>query len=957
MRPIATLLLIIIACAILRAAEPAAALPDPSASLAPRDLITALAALRQPYAERPTDSDVTGRIALCYVGLCLSGSVREQAAFGPWLDYARVIVKERQAARGGKPPQSWAEAKPELWVMWLGGDAVATLAGLDAWPDAAKDPLGRALRAYASGERGELTTDDGPWARMALLWLRQNGQDDELFAAQKDLRLDRLMVECSRHFFNETGFIGDADTPLRQWVQDVAWMLLSHELTDASALPHLEALATAMHVTVTVHQRAALAQQIRDGARRGEVDDPIVFATCLEALELGLDAGHGLDGQPRTLVALGDIARWLADRSLPVLLMNQVNRSWRNKPNNSFSNPLAARCPDWPGSARIAVWSNNPDKVSPDLHAHLIAVLTAELTSPRRISPRALLPILEVVAKGPRVADLPRLIALLDQRLGLDEPAVIAWLADPCAEAGRLSLLAPRLRHAQTRAYRDLLASFYASRLRSGPLLQLTELKPTATWIDPLVDQSVLPWPHLQTSEYFAVVWHGWLNISQAGSYRLATESDDGSQLRVDDGEALDNSGSHGMQRRDIVCTLTAGWHAVTLEFEQGGGGAGCRLLWCPPAQNEFVVVPAAVLAHGADHAPGLSASGYRFADNNAYEHARVSAPSPAWVAAATDAGFYQLHVELCRRAWVTSNPTSARTSALILAARAKAGLPPFLPELRDRVLSDVSGEVALSVLLHCGNPDPEAAKVLVHYLNPNSYTAGSAEQDPDHLLPLGGRLRDWLSTEQMGYRLDRCVHFGLASDLFACLSASKPEQQVPLLLMGACALALGDLTHAHEYLAVSTQDVLRYPISKIPDISRRILEWALLDRMFAGYDPDFKAMQILLEKHHAASEETLVGRWLAGELPWSEVQTEAKQIEGDRLDYYRGLYELTLGQFDAAKTHFTAVVKDHPEWSEADTAAGLLAWLATLTPEQRAALPKAKPLPNDAAAPAPSNF
>ncbi len=947
-------LLIVLSWTCVSGSNHAAELPDPAASLAPRDLIAALAALRQPYAERPADPDVTERIVLCYVGLCLSGSVRELASFGPWLDYARVIVKERQAARGGKPPHSWAEAKAELWVTWLGGDAVATLAGLDAWPDAAKDPLGRVLRAYASGERGELSPDDGPWARMALLWLSDNRTNGDLSFVQHYPKLDPLMVERSRTIGTRAWCAGECEQPLRQWVQDVAWMLLSRELTDAVALPHLQALAAALHVSATDPGRVALAQAIKDATRQAQLVDPVVIATCLEAIEVGLDASHGLDGQPRTLAALGDVARWLADRSLAVVVMVMDKNRWGSV-KESFADPLVARCPDWPACARIALTSD-PDLDPPAGHERLVAVLTTELTKPHRISPRAALLLLPIVVEGPCAKDFPRLIGLLDQHLGLDEPAVLGWMTVPTAWAGMLPLMAPRLRHAQTRAYRDLSVTFYASRLRNGPLLNLKDLKPAATWIDPIVDQTTLPWPHLQTSEYLAVVWHGWLKVERAGIYRLATESDDGSQLRIDAGDAVDNSGSHGMQRRELAYALTAGWHAVTLEFKQGGGGAGCRLLWALPGNQDLSVIPATALAHGGEHAAGLSADGYRFADASAYEHARARGPSPAWLAAANDPGFYQLHIEVCRRALINGDPTSARASALILGERAKAGLAPYPPALRDHVGTNLIAQAPLMVLFYCGNPDPAAAKIMVQYLGEVGPSEGAYYPDEEHLNDNGGRRREDLSSQQLGFLLEQCIHAGLAADLF-----TRIEHRFygwDKLMMGSCALALGRLPEAHRYLAESADENVMSHSNYRSNTSRYLLEWALLDRMYAGHDPDAKNIQGLLDHYHATPEQALAGRWLSGELPWAEVQTEAKQTaNGERLTYYRGLYELTVGQFDAAKTHFTGVVKDHPEWSEADTAAGLLAWLATLTPEQRAALPKAKPLASDTAAPAQSNF
>jgi hypothetical protein len=100
-------------------------------------------------------------------------------------------------------------------------------------------------------------------------------------------------------------------------------------------------------------------------------------------------------------------------------------------------------------------------------------------------------------------------------------------------------------------------------------------------------------------NENFTVRWSGSLHVEKAGEYQLDTESDDGSRLSIDGKLLVDNGGVHPMTKKAAAITLSAGDHALLLEFIQGGGEAGCRLLWTPPGGQE-VPVPGGALSHVA---------------------------------------------------------------------------------------------------------------------------------------------------------------------------------------------------------------------------------------------------------------------------------------------------------------------------------------------------------------------
>ncbi len=101
-------------------------------------------------------------------------------------------------------------------------------------------------------------------------------------------------------------------------------------------------------------------------------------------------------------------------------------------------------------------------------------------------------------------------------------------------------------------------------------------------------------------AENFTARWTGVVTAAKAGTYEFATESDDGSRLSIDGKLVVDNGGTHAMARKAGTVELGAGPHQLKLEYIQGGGESGCKLLWTPPAGKEEAI-PANVLSH----APG----------------------------------------------------------------------------------------------------------------------------------------------------------------------------------------------------------------------------------------------------------------------------------------------------------------------------------------------------------------
>ncbi len=115
-------------------------------------------------------------------------------------------------------------------------------------------------------------------------------------------------------------------------------------------------------------------------------------------------------------------------------------------------------------------------------------------------------------------------------------------------------------------------------------------------------------------SENFCVRFAGVIRCPQDATYTFFTNSDDGSQLFIDDKLVVDNGGLHGMRERQGQVKLSAGDHDLRVDFIQDEGEAGCIASWSFEGR-EKEVIPADVLFHrprdanwAAAPKPGLTA-------------------------------------------------------------------------------------------------------------------------------------------------------------------------------------------------------------------------------------------------------------------------------------------------------------------------------------------------------------
>lgn len=112
-------------------------------------------------------------------------------------------------------------------------------------------------------------------------------------------------------------------------------------------------------------------------------------------------------------------------------------------------------------------------------------------------------------------------------------------------------------------------------------------------------------WPGLPLSmkDTFAARLHGIIRVPVDGTWTFHLTSDDGSRLLLDGVEVIDNDGLHGMRTRSAILALTAGPHAVEVQFFENGGGAGLTLDWEGPGVARERV-PAAACSTSATPCP-----------------------------------------------------------------------------------------------------------------------------------------------------------------------------------------------------------------------------------------------------------------------------------------------------------------------------------------------------------------
>jgi len=100
--------------------------------------------------------------------------------------------------------------------------------------------------------------------------------------------------------------------------------------------------------------------------------------------------------------------------------------------------------------------------------------------------------------------------------------------------------------------------------------------------------------PKLRNSNY-GLRFTGWIKLPTDGIWKFHTTSDDGSKLYLDNRLVVDNDFLQAPTERSGSILATAGYHAITVEFFQGGGGDFLSIAYEGPGVAKQTI-PAGVL-------------------------------------------------------------------------------------------------------------------------------------------------------------------------------------------------------------------------------------------------------------------------------------------------------------------------------------------------------------------------
>lgn len=95
--------------------------------------------------------------------------------------------------------------------------------------------------------------------------------------------------------------------------------------------------------------------------------------------------------------------------------------------------------------------------------------------------------------------------------------------------------------------------------------------------------------------DHYAFVFEGVIDITADGIYRFATDSDDGSQLYIDDVLVVENNGLHGMTMVAGDVPLAKGLHRIKVTYFEKDGGDELKVYYEGPNFN-LVEIPDSVL-------------------------------------------------------------------------------------------------------------------------------------------------------------------------------------------------------------------------------------------------------------------------------------------------------------------------------------------------------------------------
>lgn len=90
--------------------------------------------------------------------------------------------------------------------------------------------------------------------------------------------------------------------------------------------------------------------------------------------------------------------------------------------------------------------------------------------------------------------------------------------------------------------------------------------------------------------DYYGFMYEGFIQIPEDGVYRFYTDSDDGSDLFIDDSLVVENDGLHGMETKKGEVPLSKGLHKIKVKYFEKKGGDDLRIYLDGPGMKKMKV-------------------------------------------------------------------------------------------------------------------------------------------------------------------------------------------------------------------------------------------------------------------------------------------------------------------------------------------------------------------------------
>jgi alpha-L-fucosidase len=95
-----------------------------------------------------------------------------------------------------------------------------------------------------------------------------------------------------------------------------------------------------------------------------------------------------------------------------------------------------------------------------------------------------------------------------------------------------------------------------------------------------------------ERKEDYGILFEGLIQIPTTDIYSFYLESDDGSRLSIDGKVLIDNDGLHAMIEKSGETALAQGFHHISVDYFQHGGGDGLNVSWNASAKAKTPILP-----------------------------------------------------------------------------------------------------------------------------------------------------------------------------------------------------------------------------------------------------------------------------------------------------------------------------------------------------------------------------